>query len=160
MTRKQALNKALKNLSNWRVSDEYYMHLAQQNIEVRKGLRKWSVHEQLDLFSEVTSENKKVTFYGSLQDENWKTKTHTINGAKNIVISDNKELSKQETKDLCRQAVKIERRAYGFEIFYIENEINKQFFIRFSNETTKSKVDVFKFIDLYFDSYAELMKSI
>lgn len=118
------------------------------------------MHEQLDLFSEVTSENKKVTFYGSLQDENWKTKTHTINGAKNIVISDNKELSKQETKDLCRQAVKIERRAYGFEIFYIENEINKQFFIRFSNETTKSKVDVFKFIDLYFDSYAELMKSI
>lgn len=39
MTRKQALNKALKSLSNWRVSDEYYIHLAQQSIEVRKGLR-------------------------------------------------------------------------------------------------------------------------
>lgn len=30
MTRKQALDKALKSLSDWGVSDEYYMHLAMQ----------------------------------------------------------------------------------------------------------------------------------
>ncbi|MDT2830057.1 hypothetical protein P7H62_14400 [Vagococcus carniphilus] len=40
MTREQALDKALKDLSKWRVSDEYYLQLAQQNIDKRKGLRR------------------------------------------------------------------------------------------------------------------------
>jgi hypothetical protein len=39
MTRKQALNKALKSLSDWRVSDEYYMHLAMQIQEQKKRFK-------------------------------------------------------------------------------------------------------------------------
>lgn len=38
MTRKQALDKALKSLPDWRVSDEYYMHLAMQLQERKKIL--------------------------------------------------------------------------------------------------------------------------
>jgi hypothetical protein len=39
-------------------------------------------YEQLNLFSDINSSDSKVLFYGSLQDENWKTKTHVVDGGK------------------------------------------------------------------------------
>ncbi|MBO0430453.1 PcfU [Vagococcus fluvialis] len=117
-------------------------------------------YEQLNLFSDINSSDSKVLFYGSLQDENWKTKTHVVDGVPNIVMDASRELTKNELKDLCRSAVKIVRATYGFYVFYIENNIKKEIFIRFINETTKSRVDVFQFIDLYFDSEVEFDKNV
>ncbi|MBO0419085.1 PcfU [Vagococcus fluvialis] len=117
-------------------------------------------YEQLDLFSDINSSEDKLLFYGSIQDENWKTKTHTVDGVPNIVMDASRELTKNELKSLCRSAVKIIRKTYGFTIHYAESEVNKEIFVRFVNETTKAKIDIFQFIDLYFDSEVEFDKNV
>lgn len=116
--------------------------------------------EQLDLFSDVNRSDSKLRFSGSLQDENWKTKTHTVNGAKGIVMDGSKELTKKELKNICRSAVNIIRKTYGFTIQYVESGVNKEIFVRFINETTKAKIDVLTFIDIYFDDYVEFEKKV
>lgn len=55
-------------------------------------------YEQLDLFSDINSSEDKLLFYGSIQDENWKTKTHTVDGVPNIVMDASRELTKMSLK--------------------------------------------------------------
>lgn len=117
-------------------------------------------YEQLDLFSDINSSEDKLLFYGSIQDENWETKTHIVDGVPNIVMDASRELTKNELKDLCRSAVIIARLTYGFKVFYNEEGVNKEIFVRFVNNKTKAKVDVFQHIDLYFDNEVELDKKI
>lgn len=73
-----------------------------------------------------------------------------VNGVSDIVISFSIELSKDELKKICRDAIKIVRFKYGYAIKFFKNNVKKELFIRFDNYTTSKKRDVFEHINLYF----------
>lgn len=106
--------------------------------------------EQISLFDDQYSSSK-IWFSCNLVDEHLKIATHEVDGVKNIVISDDRELTKNELKELCRRSFKTERLTYGFKVYFLDGTQNKCLFVRFMNWTTSNKINVFEHIETYFD---------
>ncbi|WP_025188014.1 hypothetical protein [Enterococcus faecalis] len=106
------------------------------------------MNEQINLFD--SDIDKRYQFYGHYCNDDWSTKTAMVNGVSDIVISFSIELSKDELKKICRDAIKIVRFKYGYSIKFLKNNVKKELFIRFDNYTTSKKRDVFEHINLYF----------
>lgn len=114
------------------------------------------MQEQLSLFNDLASVDKKVLFYGNYCNDDWSCKTKTVLKSKNIVDAINFDLTKAALKRICRKSEKIVRGHYGYEIFFRQNEIKQSLFVRFINYTTRKNRDVYEHIDLYFDKTAEM----
>ncbi|HBD0803896.1 TPA: PcfU [Enterococcus faecalis] len=106
------------------------------------------MNEQISLFD--SDNDKRYQFYGHYCNDDWSTNTAMVNGVSDIVISFSIELSKDELKKICRDAIKIVRFKYGYAIKFFKNNVKKELFIRFDNYTTSKKRDVFEHINLYF----------
>ncbi|AVR90450.1 PcfU (plasmid) [Enterococcus faecalis] len=106
------------------------------------------MNEQISLFD--SDNDKRYQFYGHYCSDDWSTKTAMVNGVSDIVMSFSIELSKDELKKICRDAIKIVRFKYGYSIKFFKNNVKKELFIRFDNYTTSKKRDVFEYINLYF----------
>lgn len=106
------------------------------------------MNEQVSLFDSVS--DKCLAFYGCYCNDDWSTKTATVNGVSEIVQSFSIDLSKDELKKICRDAVKIDRFRYGYYVRFIKNNTKKELFIRFDNYTTSKRKDVYEHINLYF----------
>ncbi|EAW7488500.1 PcfU [Enterococcus faecalis] len=106
------------------------------------------MNEQISLFD--SDNDKRYQFYGHYCSDDWSTKTAMVNGVSDIVMSFSIELSKDELKKICRDAIKIVRFKYGYSIKFFKNNVKKELFIRFDNYTTSKKRDVFEHINLYF----------
>ena len=106
------------------------------------------MNEQISLFD--SDIDKRYQFYGHYCNDDWSTKTAMVNGVSDIVMSFSIELSKDELKKICRDAIKIVRFKYGYSIKFLKNNVKKELFIRFDNYTTNKKRDVFEHINLYF----------
>lgn len=106
--------------------------------------------EQLSLFAESLPSSKQFKFSGNYCNADWSCKTKTKNGIKNIVDRIDFNLTKVELKTICRKAVKIEVRNYGYSVFF-EDDGKKKLFVRFDNFTTSRRRTVFEHIDLYFE---------
>ncbi|EOH59422.1 hypothetical protein [Enterococcus faecalis] len=104
--------------------------------------------EQISLFD--SDHDKRYQFYGHHCNDDWSTKTATVNGVSDIVQSFSVELTKDELKKICRHAIKIIRIRYGYVIRFLKNNVKKELFVRFDNYTTNKKRNVFEHIDLYF----------
>lgn len=107
--------------------------------------------EQLSLF-DSKSITDRVSFYGYYCNDDWSTRVHTVDGVPGIVDGIRFELTKLELKVICRGAVKVAApMQYGYEVFFEDDGIKKEIFVRFTNFTTSKKRTVFEHIDLYFD---------
>ena len=63
------------------------------------------MNEQISLFD--SDNDKRYQFYGHYCSDDWSTKTAMVNGVSDIVMSFSIELSKDELKKICRDAIKI-----------------------------------------------------
>lgn len=106
------------------------------------------MNEQISLFD--AGNVNRCRFYGCYCNDDWSTKTETVNGVSDIVQSFSIELSKDELKKICRDAVKIGRFKYGYYVRFIKNNVKKELFIRFDNYTSSKRKDVYEHINLYF----------
>lgn len=101
---------------------------------------------QLSLFESYGT----LEFNGTIRKINWSYQFKP--GTKDILISYSVSLTKEELLLLVNKSVKSERRIYGYEIYYTDKDgVNKELFIRFINEKTKSKETVSEFVEKYFD---------
>lgn len=109
--------------------------------------------EQLSLFE--SENNLSLGFEVCTCDENWKLKTQDIDGAKGIVVSEKRILTKTKLKELCRKNVRESKLAvYAYCIFFEENDFKRELTVRLGNYPTSKKRSVFEHIDLYFDNVA------
>ncbi|UDM48386.1 PcfU (plasmid) [Enterococcus faecalis] len=106
------------------------------------------MNEQLSLFD--YDSYKRWRFYGCQCNDDWSTKTAIVNGVSDLVQSFELDLTKDELKKICEDAVEISRMRYGYFIKFIKNNVKKELFVRFDNYTTSKKRDVFEHINLYF----------
>lgn len=108
------------------------------------------MNEQLSLFDEEFTEQK-IHFWSYHCNDDWSVKTHTVGGVPGIVVHDVLELTKKELIEICKKAESSNKYGpYGYQVFYIEDGIKKELFVRFSNFKSRAKWSVIEFINLYF----------
>lgn len=60
----------------------------------------------------------KKTFDMCLMNDDYTYVTQTINGAKNILVTERIELTLNELEDIINQAERIDKGKYGFDVYY------------------------------------------
>ncbi|WP_161877882.1 PepSY domain-containing protein [Alkalibacterium sp. MB6] len=100
----------------------------------------------------------KLEFNTSLLNNDLTTKTHTVNGHKNIIVRDDNEYySYEEIKSIAEKAIETDRMTYGWEVKFkdTDNQLKEVFIRAISgekcNETTSSKQSLEEWIDSMFD---------
>lgn len=105
---------------------------------------------QLSLFESYGA----LEFNGTILKKDWSYEFKP--GTKDIVINNQQLLTKEELLLLVSKSVKSRRAVYGYNIYYTDSDgVNKDLFIRFINETTKTKETVSEFIEKHFDNLVE-----
>lgn len=105
---------------------------------------------QLSLFESYGT----LEFNGTIRKIDWSYEFKP--GTKDIVINNQQLLTKEELLLLVSKSVKSRRAVYGYNIYYTDSDdVNKDLFIRFINETTKAKEPVSEFIEKHFDNLVE-----
>lgn len=112
------------------------------------------VNEQLSFFDDTSIGC--VSFHGYYCNDDWTTKTKRVDEVTDIVEWFHVTLTKTELKNICRQAVLISKDGpYGYSVYFVDDGIKKEIFVRFNNFTTSNHLSVFEHIDLFFDRCVE-----
>lgn len=111
---------------------------------------------QLDLF-EAMKDVVSITIVYLNDDLSVKTKTVGVH--KNIVISRKCSFNEKELVNVCKKAKTIERRRYGYDVIYQDDEALKSVFVRFINFVTSESMTVFEYIQSYFEIAADFERS-
>ena len=106
--------------------------------------------EQLSLFEDESSAER-LDFWSYYCNDDWSVKTKTVAGIPGIVGTEILELTKKELIEICKKAESANKYGpYGYQVFYIEDGVKRELFVRFSNFKSRSKWSVIEFINLYF----------
>ncbi|WP_414842159.1 PcfU [Enterococcus saccharolyticus] len=112
------------------------------------------MNEQLSFFDDTSIGY--VSFCGYYCNDEWTPKTKRVDEVTDIVEWFHITLTKTELKKICRQAVLISRDGpYGYSVYFVDDGIKKEIFVRFNNFTTSNHLSVFEHIDLFFDRCVE-----
>jgi cytochrome c biogenesis protein ResB len=120
-------------------------------------LLKKEVERVIEQLSLMDSENDtELIFWGNYCNDDWSTKTKNTGQSADIVDGIQLKLTKAELKSICRRAVRVNAPIqYGYEVFFEDDGVKKEIFVRFINFTTRNRQSVFEHIDLYFDRCVE-----
>ena len=111
--------------------------------------------EQLSLFEDESSAER-LDFWSYYCNDDWSVKTKTVAGVPGIVGTEILNLTKEEIIEICRHCESYEKSGpYGYQVFYIEDAVKKELFVRFLNYKARAKWTVIEFINLYFDETVE-----
>ena len=108
------------------------------------------MHQQLSLFDNESSDET-IDFWSYYCNDDWSVKTQTVGGVPGIVVYDVLKLTKKEIIEICQKAESSKKYGpYGYQVFYIEDGVKREIFVRFMNFKARKKLSVIEFINLYF----------
>ena len=93
-----------------------------------------------------------------LLNDDWSFQTEPVNGE--IILDRDAYYSYDEMKALVDESVRINKRQYGWEIYYSENGVNKYLFLRDHhgitvNQTTSGKETIYEWVNYIYGNQIE-----